>query len=80
MFDWFYSMFLSPLGKDYCNLFLIATVMYIIFILGSILEKVYSIVIGKSKVNSIIPLLYFLIPVLYGYIMNRILYGMCIKE
>lgn len=80
MFDWFYSTFLSPLGKEYCNLFLIATVIYILFILGAIMEKVYSIVIGKSKVNSIIPLLYFLIPVLYGYLMNRILYGMCVNS
>ena len=80
MFDLFYSTFLSPIGKEYCNLFLISTVIYIIFILGAIIEKVYSIVTRKSKVNSIIPFLYFLIPVLYGYIMNRILYGMCIQS
>ena len=80
MFDLFYSTFLSPIGKEYCNLFLISTVIYIIFILGAIIEKVYSIVTRKSKVNSIIPFLYLLIPVLYGYIMNRILYGMCIQS
>ena len=78
MFDLFYSTFLSPIGKEYCNLFLIATVIYIFLILGAIMEKIYSIVMGKSNIKSIIPFLYFLIPLLYGYIMNRILYGICI--
>ena len=80
MFDLFYSTFLSPLGKEYCNLFLIATVIYILYILGVIIEKIYSISTGKTNIKSIVSLLYFLIPVLYGYIMNRILYGMCIQN
>lgn len=80
MFDLFYSTFLSPIGKEYCNLFLIATVIYILLILGAIMEKIYSVVTGKSNIKSIISLLCFLIPVLYGYIMNRILYGMCIHS
>lgn len=78
MYDLFYSTFLGPLGKEYCNLFLISTIIYILFILGAIMEKIYSIVMGKSNIKSIIQFLYFLIPVLYGYIMNRILYGICI--
>ena len=79
MFNWFDSMFLSPLGREYCDLFFFTTLIYIIAILGVIGWKLYYILIGKDKPKDLLNTLYFLSPLIYAYFVNRILYGMCIR-
>ncbi len=79
MFQWFNSMFLSPLGSEYCDLFFFTTLIYILAILSVIGWKLYCILLGKDKPKTLLNTLYFLSPLIYAYFVNRILYGMCTR-
>jgi hypothetical protein len=72
----------SPLNKDWCNYFLfISMIMYVIFILAIFTEVVFIFNHFKTlNFRTIMHGFLMLINAFLAYMVNRLLYSMCVKS
>ena len=78
----FMTMLFGPLNKDWCNYFLfISMLMYVIFIIVIITEVIFIFKHFKTlDFRSIMHGLLMLVNAFLAYMVNRLLYTMCIKS
>ncbi len=81
MTDFMTTLF-SPLNKEWCNYFLfISMIMYIIFILAIFTEVVFIFNHFKTlNFRTIMHGFLMLINAFLAYMVNRLLYSMCVKS
>ncbi len=81
MTDFMTTLF-SPLNKEWCNYFLfISMIMYIIFILAIFTEVVFIFNHFKTlNFRTIMNGFLMLINAFLAYMVNRLLYSMCVKS
>ena len=81
MTDFMTTLF-SPLNKDWCNYFLfISMIMYAIFILAIFTEVVFIFNHFKTlNFRTIMHGFLMLINAFLAYMVNRLLYSMCVKS
>ena len=81
MTDFMTTLF-SPLNKDWCNYFLfISMIMYVIFILAIFTEVVFIFNHFKTlNFRTIMHGFLMLINAFLAYMVNRLLYSMCVKS
>lgn len=78
----FMTMLFGPLSKEWCNYFLfLSMIMYFVFIVAIISEvyfifKNYKTLTGRNILNGV----FMLINAFLAYMVNRLLYTMCIKS
>jgi hypothetical protein len=72
----------SPLNKDWCNYFLfISMIMYVIFIFAIFTEAVFIFKHYKTlNFRTIMHGFLMLINAFLAYMVNRLLYSMCVKS
>lgn len=81
MSDFMTTLF-GPLSKEWCNYFLfLSMIMYFVFIVAIISEvyfifKNYKTLTGRNILNGV----FMLINAFLAYMVNRLLYTMCIKS
>lgn len=78
----FMTMLFGPLNKDWCNYFLfISMLMYVIFIIVIFSEIVFIFKNYKSiDLRSIMHGFLMLVNAFLAYMVNRLLYTMCVKS
>jgi hypothetical protein len=81
MTDFMTTLF-SPLNKEWCNYFLfISMIMYVIFILAIFTEVVFIFNHFKTlNFRTIMHGFLMLINAFLAYMVNRLLYSMCVKS
>jgi hypothetical protein len=77
----FMDRFFGPLSKEYCNYFYIVSIIFAISFVFIIISILYLMVtnIKKFDMSLTISSLSSLISLLAAYLVNRLLYTMCVK-
>ena len=78
----FMTMLFGPLNKDWCNYFLfISMFMYVVFIIVIFSEIAFIFKNYKSlDFRNIMHGLFMLVNAFFAYMVNRLLYTMCVKS
>ena len=67
----------GPLGKKYCNLFLLLSAIALFFLIAAVLSFVFFLTMKKIDLKIVLGSASVIIVYLIQYINNRILYNMC---
>jgi len=78
----FLDKYFGPLGKEYCVYFYALSLFFGISFVLTLLSMFYFLIFNSKKINStfVSNLVLILLNTFFGYFVNRLLHGMCVKS
>tara|TARA_Y100000816_G_C26017020_1_gene531941 strand:+ start:681 stop:923 length:243 start_codon:yes stop_codon:yes gene_type:complete len=74
-----YDMFFSPLGEEYCLIYLAGVIFTFVGLILVILGSLFSIISGKDKLQATFKSIVAIAYAFFMYILSRLAYSICKK-